>query len=388
MRLLRELAHRGTIAAGAQALSYTPSAVSQQLAALEREAGPPLLTRTGRRVSLTPAGAVLVEHAEVVLAELERAEAALAAGAEGWSGSVRLGTFTTALQRVALAAMLGIDRSADNLDLSVTEVDPADVPDLLRGDHLDMALVHEYDNVPSAMGSGIELEPLLDEVVLLASTSTPDGSGIDDFTAVLRPVAAGAGVALVPQLVATEVPAGVTLTALPINRKTRIAYRRGSRSQPVFAAVSAELHRAALAFHGSAAELATPDRPSPHRAARSRYSRSGAVPAASSARRYASAASSGGRGERGVRPAPPDTGGKTSAVARRPTHRAAPGRPPDRHAEPRHRAIHGDHRRRHQPEQHVVQGDDLRPVGARDGVLRRAVPQWRPAPRMRRVGRP
>ncbi|MCA1005231.1 LysR family transcriptional regulator [Rhodococcus hoagii] len=289
LRLLRELAHRGTIAAVAEALAYTPSAVSQQLAALEREAGRPLLTRTGRRVSLTPAGAVLVEHTEVVLAELERAEAALAAGAEGMSGSVRLGTFTTALQTVVLPAMLEIARSAGNLDLSVTEVDPADVPDLLRSDHLDMALVHEYDNVPSAMGSGIELEPLLDEVVFLASPSTPDGSGIDvirghsesrwivgnpgtlchtmairtcqsqgfeprvahrvdDFTAVLRLVAAGAGVALVPQLGATEVPAGVTLTALPINRKTRIAYRRGSRSRPAFAAVGTELHRAALAF--------------------------------------------------------------------------------------------------------------------------------------------
>lgn len=290
LRLLRELAHRGTIAAVAEALSYTPSAVSQQLAALEREAGRPLLTRTGRRVNLTPAGAVLAEHAEVVLADLERAEAALAAGAESLSGSVRLGTFTTALETVVLPAMLEIARAEGNLDLSVTEVDPADVPDLLRSGHLDMALVHEYDNVPSAMGSGIELEPLLDEVVFLASTSPPDGSGVgvigshsesrwivgnpgtlchtmtirtcqsqgfdprvahrvDDFGAVLRLVAAGAGVALVPQLGATDVPAEVVLTALPIGRRTRIAYRRGSRSQPAYAAVSAELRRAAQRFH-------------------------------------------------------------------------------------------------------------------------------------------
>src|SRR5262249_53052987 len=76
LRLLRELAHRGTIAAVAGALAYTPSAVSQQLAALEREAGVPLLARTGRRVVLTPAGAVLVQHAETVLAALEEAAAA------------------------------------------------------------------------------------------------------------------------------------------------------------------------------------------------------------------------------------------------------------------------------------------------------------------------
>ena len=81
LRLLRELAHRGTIAAVAAALSYSPSAVSQQLSALEREVGRPLLIRTGRRVRLTAAGTVLVEHTEVILADLERALAALAASA-------------------------------------------------------------------------------------------------------------------------------------------------------------------------------------------------------------------------------------------------------------------------------------------------------------------
>lgn len=286
LRLLRELAHRGTIAAVAEALSYTPSAVSQQLAALEREAGRDLLTRTGRRVNLTPAGAVLVEHAETILADLERAEAALAASETGLSGSVRLGAFPTALRTVVLPAMLEIGRAEPDLELTVTEVDPAEVPDRLRGGRLDLALVHEYDNVPLTVGAGIELEPLLDEVVYLAAPTPPEVPGIagirdhsgsrwivgnpgtlchtmavrtcqahgfeprvahrvDDFATVLRLVAAGAGVALVPQLGATEVPAGVVLTPLPIGRRTRIAYRRGSRSQPAFAAVSAELHRAA-----------------------------------------------------------------------------------------------------------------------------------------------
>lgn len=289
LRLLRELAHRGTIAAVAEALSYTPSAVSQQIAALEREAGRALLTRTGRRVSLTPAGALLVEHTEAVLAELERAEAALAASDSGLSGSIRLGAFPTALPTIVLPALLEIGRAEKDLELTVTEVDPAAVPDLLRGGRLDMALVHEYDNVPSTMGSGIELEPLLDEVVYLASATPPDVPGdqvirshaesrwivgnhgtlchsmamrtchsqgfephiahrIDDFATVLRLVAAGGGVAVVPQLAATDVPAGVVLTPLPIGRRTRIAYRRGSRNQPAFAAVSAGLHSAAGQF--------------------------------------------------------------------------------------------------------------------------------------------
>ncbi|GAA4481849.1 LysR family transcriptional regulator [Rhodococcus olei] len=296
LRLLRELARRGTIAAVAEALAYTPSAVSQQLAALEREAGRPLLTRTGRRVDLTPAGVVLVEHAEVVLADLERAAAALAASESGLSGSVRLGAFPTALPTLVLPALLELGRAEPDLELTVTEVDPADVPDLLRSGRLDVALVHEYDNVPSTMGPGVELEPLLDEVVFLATPEASTTSGaavirshaaspwivgnpgtlchtmtvrtcqshgfeprvahrIDDFATVLRLVAAGAGVALVPQLGATDVPAGVVLTALPIGRRTRIAYRRGSRSRPAFAAVGSELHCAATRIRDAVAGL-------------------------------------------------------------------------------------------------------------------------------------
>ncbi|MGW0021275.1 LysR family transcriptional regulator [Rhodococcus sp. NPDC003382] len=289
LRLLRELAHRGTIAAVAEALSYTPSAVSQQLSALEREAGRPLLIRTGRRVRLTAAGTVLVEHTEVILADLERASAALAASETGLTGSVRLGAFPTALRTIVLPALIELRRTEPGLEPTLTEVDPADVPDLLRGDHLDIALVHEYDNVPSTMGAGIELEPLLDEAVYLASQTAPEvpadaaiashatsrwivgnpgtlchtmavrscrnhgfeprvAHRIDDFAGVLQLVAAGAGVALVPQLAVTDVPEGVTLTALPIGRRTRIAYRAGSRSQPILAAVASELHRAAQPF--------------------------------------------------------------------------------------------------------------------------------------------
>lgn len=78
LRLLRELHRRGTITAVAQALSFSPSAISQQLATLERETGVRLLEPAGRRVRLTPQAEVLVEHAEVLLADMERAETALA----------------------------------------------------------------------------------------------------------------------------------------------------------------------------------------------------------------------------------------------------------------------------------------------------------------------
>ena len=81
LRLLRELAARRTVTAVAEALSYTPSAVSQQLAALERDAGVPLIERVGRGVQLTEAGRRLVVHADAVIARLEAAEADLARAA-------------------------------------------------------------------------------------------------------------------------------------------------------------------------------------------------------------------------------------------------------------------------------------------------------------------
>src|SRR5579864_5658513 len=90
LRLLREVAHRGTIAAAADALAFTPSAVSQQLSTLEREVGAPLLERTGRGVRLTDEGWVLVRHADAVFAELERAETALDAARQSVSGRLRV----------------------------------------------------------------------------------------------------------------------------------------------------------------------------------------------------------------------------------------------------------------------------------------------------------
>jgi DNA-binding transcriptional LysR family regulator len=97
LRLLRELSRRGTIAAVAHALSYSPSAVSQQLAALERETGVRLLEPTGRRVWLTAQAELLVSHTEVLLEEMERAEAALARSTRDTVGTLRVAAFQTAV---------------------------------------------------------------------------------------------------------------------------------------------------------------------------------------------------------------------------------------------------------------------------------------------------
>src|SRR5215218_4666786 len=125
LRVLRELAERGTVAATAEALSFTPSAVSQQLSALEREAGVPLLEREGRRLALTDAGRTLVTHADAVLTQLERAEAELAAASEEVTGTLRVAAFSSFARSLlpgVAAAMLVHER----LDLHVRDAEPQD----------------------------------------------------------------------------------------------------------------------------------------------------------------------------------------------------------------------------------------------------------------------
>src|ERR671930_1634455 len=105
LRLLHELEARGTIAAVADALQFTPSAVSQQLSVLEREAGVPLLERAGRGVRLTDAALVLVDHAEALLERAELAEADLAAVAGTVAGRARIASFESVAVHLALPAM-------------------------------------------------------------------------------------------------------------------------------------------------------------------------------------------------------------------------------------------------------------------------------------------
>jgi DNA-binding transcriptional LysR family regulator len=294
--LLRELARRDTIAAVAEALCYTPSAVSQQLAALERDAGVPLLQRTGRRVSLTPAGAALAGQTEEILALLERAAAGLAAARTGLTGPLRIGAFPTAMRTILPAALVALGRDHPGLELMVTELDPAAVPDALRSGALDVALVHEYEFVPAPRDPALDTEPLLEEAIYLASagpapmvdenTAGENSAGedpvgrhrdspwimaspgtlchtmavracqaagftprirhhADDFVTVLALVAAEQGVALVPQLGAIGPPPGVVLTELPARRRTRIAYRNGTRHHPPVSACIAAIHAAA-----------------------------------------------------------------------------------------------------------------------------------------------
>ncbi|MEV2238763.1 LysR family transcriptional regulator [Micromonospora sp. NPDC049891] len=285
LRLLRDLSRLGTIAAVAEAHTYTPSAVSQQLAALQREAGVALLERAGRRVTLTPTGEALVRHAEVILAALEAADATVAAARGGLSGTVRIGAFPSAVRTLLLPALVALGRDHPALDLMVSELDPVAVPDAVRDRRLDVALVHDYDIVPVEPDPALDSVPLLDETVYLAvgadrsltgdpMRSVRDADWIvgspgtlchsvtlhacelagfrptvrhhaDDFTAVLALVAAGQGVGLVPQLAVGWPPTGVALVPLTIRRRTRITYRQGAGGHPAVAASVAALRAAA-----------------------------------------------------------------------------------------------------------------------------------------------
>jgi DNA-binding transcriptional LysR family regulator len=294
LRLLLELSRRGTVTAVAGALGYTPSAVSQQLAALERETGARLLERAGRRVSLTPAGTVLSRYAAAVMATMEEAEAALAATRDSLAGPLRIGAFPTAARAILPAALVTLGRDHPALELRVTELDPADVPDALRTGSLDVALTSDYDYVPAEPDTAVQSRPLLEETVYLATPGTDADVGTgadaavpvigdfgdapwiagtpgsvchalvvracqasgfsprirhhaDDFVTVLVLISAGQGVSLVPELGLARVPSGVTLTPLAIRRRTRVAWRAGTGGHPAIAAFTAAVSDSAAA---------------------------------------------------------------------------------------------------------------------------------------------
>jgi DNA-binding transcriptional LysR family regulator len=165
LRLLRELHERGTIAAVADALRYTPSAVSQQLGMLEREAGVPLLEKAGRGVRLTDAGLVLVEHASAMLERAARAEADLAAAAGEVMGRARIAGFQSALREIAIPVLDVLEREVPRLRCELVEREPEDaLPELALGD-LDVVIGDEWQHHPWRLPAGLERCELLRDPV-------------------------------------------------------------------------------------------------------------------------------------------------------------------------------------------------------------------------------
>jgi DNA-binding transcriptional LysR family regulator len=286
LRVLRELAERGTVAATAEALSFTPSAVSQQLSALEREAGVALLTREGRRLALTDAGRTLVAHADTVLAQLERAEAELEAAADEVTGTLRIAAFSSFARSVlprVTATMLRHER----LDVHVRDAEPHDSIPLLRLGELDVVIAQRFPYVPRELGPAFHVVELFDDPLHLATgpghhDARTDFAGLagvpwvaghpgtschevvlhachaagheprivsfsNDFAVVAALVAEGVGVALIPEIAHDQAPPGVRLRPLdpPLSRRVLAVVRSGSEHRPAVKALLDELQAAA-----------------------------------------------------------------------------------------------------------------------------------------------
>jgi DNA-binding transcriptional LysR family regulator len=302
LRALRELSDRGTIAAAADALHLTPSAVSQQLAALEREVGQRLVEPDGRGVRLTAAAYVLLDHAATLFAQVERLHADLDAHASGDAGTVRVAGFPTALAEIVAPAARLLAASAPQVGLIVSEAEAPDAYDLLSGGMVDVAIGMESDRAPrrgDPRYARVELvrdvmdvalpvaHPLaaLDRVPLheLAADvwiTPPSGwqcesvtfgacrtAGFSpnavhrtsDWMAALRLVEAGLGVALIPRIALAAPPDGVVLRPVagePPCRHIFAACRAGNDAAPIMRQVLGALADAARGAAGARAELA------------------------------------------------------------------------------------------------------------------------------------
>jgi DNA-binding transcriptional LysR family regulator len=195
LRVLHHLATYGTVAAAADVLHLTAPAVSQQLAALEREVGMPVVEKHGRTLRLTQAGELLTAHAEIVLADLAAAEAELAALRGGTRGEVRVAAFASAARSLmpAVWAQIGDEagdrpgdeggaRDADDecrLSLRLIEQEPDSALESLRQRVVDLAVVHAYTVLPREFPPTFDHDLLMrDPVVLVLHPQAADRMGL------------------------------------------------------------------------------------------------------------------------------------------------------------------------------------------------------------------
>ena len=294
LRVLRELRERGSVGATASALNLTPSAISQQLAALSREVGAPLLTPQGRGVRLTPQAHLLLEHATAIDTQLERARTDLAAFDAGTVGRVNLGAFASAIASIVAPALRLLRLERPRLVVAVHEIEAPECFTRLDAGDLDLAITVDYAGGPHREDPRYSRQDLMDDPMLVAlprdhaqagqaSVALGDladqtwiagavrgpcgevalaactGAGfspdvrhfVENWEAVLALVAGGCGVALVPRL---AVPAGdfagivLRPTRAPQcpSRHLYTAVRAGSSHYPSLVPVLAALREASV----------------------------------------------------------------------------------------------------------------------------------------------
>ncbi|MFB7616242.1 LysR family transcriptional regulator [Kitasatospora sp. NPDC056181] len=284
LRVLRAVGECGTVTAAAERLCLSPSAVSQQVSALAKQLGAPMLEPYGRRVRLTSAARLVLRHAELVFGQLERAEAELAGYLHGEAGEVRVGAFATAIGGLLVPAIARLRDAAPRLAVRVVEAeaagaygllaagdvdlalslavqpaggDPRFVESALLSDPLDVALPpgHPLAGVPGLRLADLADEPWIygaagpwREITLAACADAgfvPERAHTAaDWTAILAMVAAGLGVALVPRLASAGRGGGAVVRALPADLPTRrvvAAVRAGTEGTPPLRRVLAAL---------------------------------------------------------------------------------------------------------------------------------------------------
>ena len=258
LRVLKEVAAKGSFSAAAESLAYTQSAVSQQIAALEREAGTQLVERNARGVHLTDAGRMLVGHADAILARLADAEAELEAMAGLRGGRLRLLAFASAGASIMPAAIARFRDRHPAVEVTLAPAEPDEAIEMLRAGEADIGMTIETlwaDDVadgiqrthllddpfylvlpehhPQAKRRSIRLSEMADEAWILGSNdaSCPDGQVLvracnkagfepriafqsDDYNSIQGFIATGMGVCLIPDLALTNVRNDVVVRSL------------------------------------------------------------------------------------------------------------------------------------------------------------------------------
>lgn len=280
---LRELDRRGSLARTAEALHLTPSAVSQQLAALARELGVPLIERQGRGVRLTGQARLVLQHADLIAAQLERARADLAAWEEGRRGAVTIGAFSSAVSGLLAPVLAELAVVRPEIGIAVVESQPPDLFTRLDAGEVDLAVAVDFSAAPPhtdrrytrfdllsdvldvALPAGhrlagrdrVPLRELAADPWIVGDASTCCGAvtrsvcaaggftpeirhAVDDWQALAALVGAGLGVALVPRLVRPLGRPDVIVrpvTGQAPARNVFAAVRTGSEDDPVLASV-------------------------------------------------------------------------------------------------------------------------------------------------------
>jgi DNA-binding transcriptional LysR family regulator len=295
LRALLELARCGTMAAAAEALFLTPSAVSQQIAQLEEEAGVKLTERIGRGVRLTAAGHALVGHAERVMVVLDEARSELAELRREIAGELRVAAFSSIASAVLPDTVKALQHTYPRLEIVLEEFDPVEGLTALRSWRTDIALIDDLSVVLGDSQESVGVVQVAEDVLYVAvaadhalskrpSLSVADlrhenwaiestWSGFGDvitnlcrragyeprinakcrgFEMVVAMVASGCSVSMVPGLRLVRPPAGVTWVKLrpEVRRKVYVAYRRGERDHPTIKVFVEEIVRTASRLLG------------------------------------------------------------------------------------------------------------------------------------------